>query len=133
VSVDAAQADKVEMENAIRRKEMADLRDVSRSWGDMVAASRSRFLVVPTKLSTRLVNIGDPNVIAAAIRAELYAALAELAEYQPKVDTEQPAGDAAAGVPDLGAPAGPDGKRVGRRKPKAQQRKQRGAGSVAHR
>jgi len=80
---DKEAADKLSMENAVRRGELARRADVVRFWSDCQAAARAKFLGIAPKLAPRLVNIGDPNVIAAAIRAEACAALAEFADYEP--------------------------------------------------
>jgi hypothetical protein len=123
----AAQAEKVERENAVRRGELAQRAEVERFWTDCIANARAKLLAIDSKLSPRLVNIADARIIAAAIRAELYAALAELQDYEPRgsdgVDAE--------GEPDVGAAAGPDGEPVGRPRAKTQQRKQRRARPVA--
>ena len=128
----AAQAEKVEHENAIRRGEIALLSDVSRWVGRMIAAARAKFLGIPTKVAPRLVNIADANVIAAILRTELYAGLDELAEFAPEVDAEQSGSGAAPGDEDLAVAAAADGVAVGGRKPKAVERKQRRAGPVAN-
>ena len=127
----AAQAEKVEHENAIRRGELADLRDVARVWDDGVSAARSKLLALPTKVSPQLVNIADANVIATAVRTEIYAALAELADYEPPVESEQPGPGGAEDVPAVGAAANPDGQPVVGSKPPPVQRKQRRARPVA--
>jgi hypothetical protein len=90
----AAQAEKVEHENAVRKGWLADLRVVSKFWTECMANMRARLLNMGPKLGPQLVNIGDPNLIAAAIRAEVYAALAELADYEPGLGVDGVAGSA---------------------------------------
>ena len=98
----AAQAEKVETENALRRKQLAVVSDVVAAWTDHILACRAKLLSLPSKLSPVLLNLDDPNLIAATIRAEVNAALAELAEYQP---AEVGPGSHDAGVESVGATA----------------------------
>jgi len=86
----AAQAEKVEAENALRRGEVAYVSDVQAVWVDHVSSAKKRILGAGAKLGPQLTNISDASVIAAAIRAELTSALAELADYDPVV--RKPAG-----------------------------------------
>ena len=112
---DKESADKLAMENAARRGELARVADVVEFVSDHNAASRAKLLSMPAKLSPQLVGINDPNVIAAAIRAELYAALAELAEWVPTGIVSDAPGSA--GVEPA---ARSDRKRVGRRRAEAE-------------
>lgn len=120
----AAQAEKVEHENAVRRGELARKADVVAFWTDCISNMRAQALGLGPKLSPRLVNIGDPSLIDTAIRAEVCAFLAELAEWQP-------AGMVARSTDDRDAAADADGQRVGRPRKKAQQRVERRARAVA--
>jgi hypothetical protein len=122
----AAQAEKVEHENAVRRGELARMGDVVRFWTDCIANARAKALSMATKLSPRLVNIGDASVISAAIRAEVNAFLGELVDYDPR----ERSGVDPSGESDVGPAAGPDREPVGRPRAKAQQRKQRRARAV---
>jgi phage terminase Nu1 subunit (DNA packaging protein) len=124
----AAQAEKVEHDNAVRRGELAPRADVVRFWAECQVAARAKFLGIGTKLSPRLVNIADANVIAAAIRAEVIAALAEFVDFEPVESPEVVGGDAV--KPD--ASADPHGKRVGRPRAAAVNGKQRRARPVAN-
>lgn len=123
----AAQAEKVERDNALRRGELAQRADVDRFWTDCIANARAKALAIDSKLSPRLVNIGDARLIAAAIRAEVHAFLSELADYEPGgrggVDQGR--------EPDMGTTAGVDGESVGRPRAKAVNGKQRRARPVA--
>lgn len=112
----AAQAERVEAENAVRRGQLADVAAVAAVWTDHVAACRARLLSLPSKLSPQLTGINDPNVLAAAIRAEINAALAELSEYELPAEP----GDTGDGVAHLASAADADGQPVGRRRTKAQ-------------
>ena len=122
----AAQAEKVEHENALRRGELARRGDVERFWTECIANARAKALAMSSKLSPRLVNIGDAGIISAAIRAEVYAFLAELADYDPG----ERGGVVEGGEEGGRAAADPDGERVGRPRAKAKQRKRRRAGPV---
>jgi len=123
----AAQSEKVEHENALRRGQLAARADVVRFWTECVANMRAKALSMPSKLSPRLVNIGDAGIISAAIRAEVYAFLAELADYEPV----EPVGVVEVGAVDSVPAAGPDGSGVGRPRAKAVNGKQRRARAVA--
>jgi hypothetical protein len=114
----AAQAEKVEAENALRRGQLAVVADFDRVQADHVAAARARLLSMATKLAPQITGISEPNVIAAAIRAEVTAALTELAEYEPpQIEDRGP------DVPEgLEATTDTDGQSVGRRAKKAEQR-----------
>ena len=79
----AAQAEKAEMENLVRRGELAVTGDVVAELQDHISAARSKMLGIPAGLAPQIVGINDPNVIASAMRAAITAALSELAEYQP--------------------------------------------------
>jgi phage terminase Nu1 subunit (DNA packaging protein) len=105
----AAQAEKAEAENAIRRGELLQASDVGSAWSEMIAAARAKFLSMPTKLGPQIANVGDVGRIAEIIRAEVHEALAELAEYKP---------DPAQSGEDVDAASAADGLAVGRRKPK---------------
>ena len=124
----AAQAEKVEHENAVRRGELAPRAEVVRFWTDCIANMRAKALARASKLSPQLVNIGDASIIAAAIRADTYAFLAELTDYEPGGR-----GGVVAGSEEDSSPAaGADGRAVGGPRKKAVERKQRRARSVAH-
>ena len=76
----AAQAEKVETENRVRRQELAEMSEVAEAWADHIANARSKLLSMPAKLGPQLVNLADPAVIAGRIRQEVYGALVELSE-----------------------------------------------------
>jgi len=75
----AAQAEKVETENRIRRGELADTKQMLEMWSGVLAAVRAKLLSLPTKLGPQLVNTAEPAIIASRIRTEVYSALDELA------------------------------------------------------
>lgn len=75
----AAQAEKVEVENRVRRGELVEVEQVGVEWDDLVLAARAKLLSLPTKVAPQLVGRTDPNAIRTILRAEINAALAELA------------------------------------------------------
>ncbi|MEN9317321.1 MAG: Phage packaging protein Nu1 [Pseudomonadota bacterium] len=90
----AAQAEKVEAENAVRRGELAELSAVAEQWSAHIHAARAKLLSMPAKLGPQLTHVADPTVIAARIRAEVYAALVELGGTDDDdTDTETAARD----------------------------------------
>ena len=122
----AAQAEKVEMENAVCRGRLADLDAVERVWADFVANARARLLGMGSKLGPQLVNIADASIVATAIRTEARAALNELADYTPGAG-----GSGAEGGQPVAPAAGTDGQPVGGPGAPAVKRKQRRARPVA--
>lgn len=87
----AAQAEKVETENRLRRAELADMSEVAAAWQDHIIAAKSKLLSMPAKLGPQLVNCADAGTIAGRIRSEIYSALVELAEssdVRPGSDAE---------------------------------------------
>jgi phage terminase Nu1 subunit (DNA packaging protein) len=97
----AAQAEKVEAENRIRRGELVDAHEVIAEWQNVLSAMRAKLLSMPSKLGPQLVSRDDPAKIAHMIKTEVYQALDELSEYRRAEPT------------DPEATAEPDGKRVG--------------------
>lgn len=121
----AAQAERVEHDNAVRRGELAQKVDVTRFWAECVTNMKQKAMAMGQKLAPRLVNIGDANIIATAIRAEVRAFLAELVDYEPS-------GVVAAAESGEGTAAGTDGEPVGGSRAATLQRKQRRARAVAN-
>jgi phage terminase Nu1 subunit (DNA packaging protein) len=75
----AAQADKHEMENELRRGELLEAAEARSRWAGYVLNCRAKLLSLPTSVATRLINIADPNTIVRILREYIYAALDELA------------------------------------------------------
>lgn len=122
----AAQAEKVEHDNAVRRGQLARRAEAVRFWADCIANARAKGLAMPAKLGPRLVNIGDASIISGAIRAEVYAFLAELAEWEPGGR----AGLVEGGADDVVTSADPDSDRVERPRTTVVNGKQRRARAV---
>jgi phage terminase Nu1 subunit (DNA packaging protein) len=95
----AAQAEKVEAENLLRRGELVDAQEMIKIWSDVLMAVRSKLLSLPSKIGPQLVNESDTAIIVAKIRAEVYDALAELSEDQSGVTN---GAEAAAASDDIG-------------------------------
>jgi phage terminase Nu1 subunit (DNA packaging protein) len=72
------QADRIAMENAVRRGELADLNSVSKVWASAFSNFRARMLGAPNKLAP-LVNPDNPNLARDIIAAEHERILSELA------------------------------------------------------
>lgn len=85
----AAQAEKIERENAIRRGEVVDVLEVEKEWAAFTVACRSRLLGLPAKLGPRLATITDPAKVADEIRKEIREALDELSSYEPPSQDEE--------------------------------------------
>lgn len=114
----AAQAEKVETENRVRRAELADTKQMIDLWSGILAAVRAKLLSLPTKLGPQLVNNNDPAAIVSRIRAEVYAALDELSS-----DTENDSLD-------IEATAEVDGEPMGRSIPQTFERSISGTGEL---
>jgi len=117
-----AQSERHELDNAKARGELAVVTDVVQFISDHNAAVRAKLLAVPSKLAPQLAGINEPNVIAAGIRAEIHATLAELAEWEPA--EAEPEGAARRGSR-VATAADADSKPVGRRRKETQQRIER--------
>jgi phage terminase Nu1 subunit (DNA packaging protein) len=113
----AAQAERVEMENAIRRGQLAECAAVQAGWADHIAAARAKLLSLPAKLGPQLTNISDASVAADKIRADIYAAIDELSEWELPETDDDGGGNAPADGERLEKPAAPDRERVGGRAP----------------
>jgi phage terminase Nu1 subunit (DNA packaging protein) len=74
-----AQAEKAEMENAIQRGEYLNAQVVGNAWGKMATNTRTRLLLIPSKVSPLLINRSELGQIAEIVRREIYLALTALA------------------------------------------------------
>ena len=87
-----AQADKTEIENEVRAGRLLEQDRVIREVGDMLAAFRARVIAIPDAVG-QLFDPATARKVVPALRARLYEALAELAEYRPgppRPDSERP-------------------------------------------
>lgn len=119
----AAQAEKHEMENSLRRGELADSAKVQAAWSEHISAARAKLLSMPTKLGPQLTRVADPNIVSARIRAEVYAAINELAEWELPEPDGVAGGDAPPDPAAMAEPTTSKRKRVGRPKQEAELRK----------
>jgi phage terminase Nu1 subunit (DNA packaging protein) len=79
----AAQAEKVEHDNAVRRGELVTLPDAEAAWGDCITNARAKLLGLPATLSAR-VPADVRAVVLDEARHLVHAALTELAAYDPR-------------------------------------------------
>jgi phage terminase Nu1 subunit (DNA packaging protein) len=107
----AAQAERYEMENEERRGGLISVAEAQALWSEHISAARAKLLSMPTKLGPQLINVTDPNIVASRIRAEVCAALDELAEWQPQ--ESDPARPTAGNGASVAQSADADGQRVG--------------------
>ena len=85
------QADKLALENAALREEVAYVDDIAMMMGQALGSFRARLLAAASKLAP-LVNPEDPDVARELIEVEHSEALAELAEFEPSTELpERPA------------------------------------------
>jgi len=75
---DAEYADKLAMDNAVRRGELARRADVVRAWEDLIAAARSRLLRLPADCRG-VVPAECRAAVVPAVRDAVHQALRELA------------------------------------------------------
>lgn len=119
-----------EMENAVRRGELVEARDVERAWADVLLACRAKLLGLPTKAARQVLGLRTEREISAVLTATVQEALRELAGGDHGTIESGDTGDSAALVGVADASPGADCEPVGRRKPQAQQRGKRGAWRV---
>lgn len=79
-----AKRELAEIELAIARGEVHRSEDVEVVMNDMLSAFRSRILAVPVKTAPRLLAQTDMNTIQNILKADIYEALSELANYNPE-------------------------------------------------
>jgi phage terminase Nu1 subunit (DNA packaging protein) len=118
-----AQADKTEIENAVRCGELSVTARIVEWYGGMVADAKNRLLQIPDAIGQQL----DPETarkVVALARRLIHEALAELARGEPPAD----GGDSGA----VGAAAGLDGEPVGGPVPPAVERGKRRARNLAN-
>lgn len=106
-----AQANKTELEVRELSGELLSTAAAQKAWGVVLAAFRSRLLILPTKLAPSLLNQTDAVKIEETIRTQVYEALHELANFTPaRGRLARPNGDAGDSPP----AAKPHHKRMGR-------------------
>lgn len=121
------QANNAALDEDVKRGALIPAEKVERVWGDMIGAFRARCLSLPTKAAQSVMGAADLAEAEAILKDLIYEALSELADYDP---AHYRAG--AEGGETSSATAEADGKPVGGRRKKAQQRGKRRAGPVEH-
>ena len=74
------QANLAEIEEATMRRELIPAEDVAREWADMVGRARAKLLGLPPRLAAHAMTCATVREAEEFARAEVYAALSELAE-----------------------------------------------------
>lgn len=116
------QADKVAMENEVRRGKLVDSEHVAVLWANILTNVKTKLLGIPTKTAPRLVGCKSIPVARDILNRQITEVLNELVSADPTVvgsSEESP----------VAAPE-PDGEPVGGSVPPAKRRKQRRAGTV---
>ena len=108
-----AQAEHKELEVAALHRSLLPFDEVVAAWEQLVAAFRAKCLALPSKLAPRLAVIHERRKIQDALTAEIREALQELSRFDL---AGKPAARGAQGRPGREAPAGANGKSVGRPK-----------------
>ena len=103
------EADKLEMQNALMRRELLAREDVNAAVVGAFARVRARLIGVPSKVAPVVVSMESPAEAEAAIRGAVYEALKELAN----TSITDLCGDYGGMVEDAGPATGPDGEPVG--------------------
>lgn len=75
---DAAMADKYELENRVRRGELAELQEVEEAWTTLVLSARNRLIAMPKRLAQRLAKENRVAEVEKAIGAVVDEILKEL-------------------------------------------------------
>jgi phage terminase Nu1 subunit (DNA packaging protein) len=109
---DKETADKLAMENALRRGELIEAGQVERAWLDLVLAVRGKLLSLPSKIASQLVNIPNAAVIAGRISEELADAMREISKGE-HLERRKPDAPDAKGARKSRAAAGINGRHVG--------------------
>ena len=82
--LEKAKREKAELEVALMKGQCHASEDVEREMTKMLSAFRSRVLSIPSKVAPKASVTDDITAIEAMLRDELYNALKELSEYDPK-------------------------------------------------
>ncbi|SHN77348.1 hypothetical protein [Desulfitobacterium chlororespirans] len=82
---EAAKREMAEMELAQMRGKMHDAEDVEREMNNMLSAFRAKMITMPSKIAPVLVARTEVPAIQEIIQKEVYEALSDLSEYDPKL------------------------------------------------
>lgn len=126
----AAEAAMAELELAKAEGMAVGIQDFGNAWSGMIGAARAKLLGLGAKIGPTVAITEDAAECNALIDASIGEALQELSEFEPQIrieavsDPEATGGDPARREA-MGASAGSDGKRVGRRRKETKQRVKR--------
>jgi len=75
----ARQAERAELDLAVRRGELLDANEVGEAWATHIREARDRLRGIPSKLASQLAASRDPNEVARLLLTEIDFALEDLA------------------------------------------------------
>lgn len=78
------QANMAFLDERVKEGELIPAEVVEQVWCNVIANFRSKVLAIPTKSAHALINIDDITEIQDILKSQIYEALEELAEYDPK-------------------------------------------------
>lgn len=78
-----AQADKTEMDNAVRSGELIEISEVTDTMSTLISASRAKILTLPVRLSAKLAGSKTEKEIKTILEAGVRETLTELSAWQP--------------------------------------------------
>lgn len=81
-----AQAERVEMQNAVRRGELLELAEVVREGQDILLVVRARLLALPSSLAPELARETEPHTVQRRLTEAIHDALRELSRWRPGED-----------------------------------------------
>lgn len=76
----SAQADKIELENAVRQGELLEASQCEKVWAGLIGNSRARLLGIPSKLAPELAITNDPIAVENRLKSAIYEVLWELSK-----------------------------------------------------
>ena len=76
----SAQADKIELENAVRQGKLLEASECERAWSGLVGNSRARLLAIPSKLAPELAITNDPIAVENRLKLAIHEVLWELSK-----------------------------------------------------
>jgi len=125
------QADKTELEVEVLKGNLMRGETVKTVWTDFIGACRAKLVALPSVAAPRVSGLSVSEV-ESELRDLVYPALEELKEYEPDHYGTHSGSQTDQGISEEdGSAAGPDGKRVGRRKKTPVKRSKRGTGPLA--
>lgn len=128
---DKETADKLALQNAETRSDVARVSVIERELGMLFADHRSNALGLPSKLAPRMVGL-NADQIREIVEGAVYELLGGLADYRPSHGTASREGSDQGSGEGSEATTAIHGQPVGGRRTPAESRKQRGARPVAN-